>query len=89
MKCRYGLWGKDAGGESSNYQELRNLVETVEEECENDKLLDTELWIFSSREAVFTRVVMAGVICWITSTWQRQRWREGQSCCPGHRTGLG
>ena len=63
MKCRYGLWGKDAGGESSNYQELRNLVETVEEECENDKLLDTELWIFSSREAVFTRAAHHPSFC--------------------------
>ena len=50
----------------------------MEEECENGKLLDTELWIFSSREAVFTRVVMAGVICWIMSTWQRQRHSAGE-----------
>ena len=27
------LWGKDAEDQSSNYRELRNLVETVEEEA--------------------------------------------------------
>ena len=28
---RFGIWGKDAKDGSSNYRELRNLVETVEE----------------------------------------------------------
>jgi hypothetical protein len=30
---RFGIWGKDAEDQSSKYRELRNLVETVEEEA--------------------------------------------------------
>jgi hypothetical protein len=44
---RYGLWGRDAEDQSSNYRELRNLVEAVEEEAQVDYLKDGELWIFT------------------------------------------
>jgi hypothetical protein len=55
---RYGLWGKDAEDESSNYRELRNLVETVEEEAHVGYLTQGELWIFtdnSTAESCFFR----------------------------------
>ncbi len=43
---RFGLWGRDAEDESSYCQELKNLVEMVEEEAANGHLRDSELWIF-------------------------------------------
>ncbi len=44
---RFGLWGKDKEDKSSNYRELRNLVETVEEEAREGYLKDSELWLFT------------------------------------------
>ena len=44
---RFGLWGKDAEDQSSNYRELRNLVETVEEEALNGYLTGGEFWLFT------------------------------------------
>ena len=44
---RFGIWGKDAEDGSSNYRELRNLVETVEEEAAEEYLEGGELWIFT------------------------------------------
>ena len=44
---QYGLWGKDSENQSSNYRELRNLVETVEEEARVGYLNHGELWIFT------------------------------------------
>ncbi len=55
---RVGIWGRDAEGESSNYRELRNLVETVEEEAAQGHLEDGELWLFtdnSTAESCFFR----------------------------------
>jgi hypothetical protein len=55
---RVGVWGSDVDGESSNYRELRNLVEAVEVETEEGKLRDTEVFLFtdnSTAEAVFYR----------------------------------
>jgi hypothetical protein len=55
---RYGLWGRDAENKSSNYRELRNLVETVEEETQAGYLDHGELWIFtdnSTAESCFFR----------------------------------
>ena len=54
--ARNGLWGKDTEDASSNYRELRNLVETVEEEARQGHLRGCELWIFtdnSTAEACF------------------------------------
>jgi hypothetical protein len=45
---RFGLWGKDAEDASSNYQELWNLVETVEQEAGSRVLEGNELWIFTN-----------------------------------------
>jgi hypothetical protein len=44
---RFGLWGKDKEDKSSNYRELRNLVETVEEEAREGYLKDSKLWLFT------------------------------------------
>ena len=44
---RFGIWGKDAEDQSSNYRELRNLVETVEEEALNGYLTGGEFWLFT------------------------------------------
>ena len=55
---RYGLWGKDDEAQSSNYRELRNLVDTVEEEANEGHLNESELWLFtdnSTAEGCFYR----------------------------------
>ena len=47
LKIRHGLWGRDTNKMSSNYRELRNLVETVEEEVIEGKINVSELFIFT------------------------------------------
>jgi len=44
---RQGLWGKDANDASSNYRELRNLVETIEEAMVMSDLKGAEVFIFT------------------------------------------
>jgi hypothetical protein len=44
---RFGIWGKDAKDQSSNYFELCNLIETVEEEAKEGYLKGGELWLFT------------------------------------------
>ena len=44
---RFGIWGSDNEERSSNYRELCNLVETVEEEAKGGHIKDGELWIFT------------------------------------------
>jgi hypothetical protein len=44
---RFGLWGKDKEDKSSNYRELRNLVETVKKEAGKGYLRNSELWLFT------------------------------------------
>ena len=55
---RFGIWGKDAEDQSSNYRELRNLIETVEEEALNGYLtgglLPGRLFIETTSRASFT-----------------------------------
>ena len=58
VSYRVGTWGNDAENESSNYRELRNLVETAEEEAAAGKLSSTEFFIFtdnSTAESSFYR----------------------------------
>ena len=43
----FGLWGRDVDDASSNFRELFNLVETVEEEAGAGYLRHTELWLFT------------------------------------------
>lgn len=55
---RMGIWGRDAEDKSSNYRELRNLVEHVESEATKGNLSNTELFIFtdnSTAEGAFYR----------------------------------
>eukprot|EP00985_Skeletonema_marinoi_P010070 scaffold4746_cov136-Skeletonema_marinoi.AAC.2 len=54
-----GIWGKDIEDESSNYRELRNLVETAEEEARKGNLSNTEFFLFtdnSTAESGYGRV---------------------------------
>ena len=42
---RVGIWGSDAEDESSNYRELRNLVEDFESEAESGRMRNTEAFL--------------------------------------------
>ena len=44
---RFGVWGEDSDGPSSNYRELRNLVETLEALGLEGKLEGKEIFIFT------------------------------------------
>ena len=43
----HGIWGPDAEGQSSNYRELRNLVESIEEGMQSGLLRGSEVFIFT------------------------------------------
>ncbi len=45
----FGLWARDEEGESSNYRELQNLVETVKEKAGAGYLTHGKLWIFTDK----------------------------------------
>ena len=47
LRVRYGIWGRDLNKISSNYRELCNLVETIEEEVKCGSLIGSELFIFT------------------------------------------
>ena len=58
VQGRFGVWGTEAEDKSSNYQELRNLVEMVEEEAQTGRLSNVELWLFtnnSTAESCFAK----------------------------------
>jgi hypothetical protein len=42
---RHGIWGHDMDHHSSNFRELRNLVDTIQESLGAGELVDTELFI--------------------------------------------
>jgi hypothetical protein len=44
---RHGLWGRDADSMSSNFKELCNLVDSIEEGVQSRELADTELFILT------------------------------------------
>jgi hypothetical protein len=44
---RHGLWGRDADHTSSNYKELRNLVEALEAGVQSGDLDRTEIFLFT------------------------------------------
>ena len=55
---RFGVWGRDEEDKSSNYRELCNLVDAVEDEARAGRLEHSELWMFtdySPAESCFTR----------------------------------
>ena len=47
IKYRLGRWGKDMNNSSSNYRELRNLVEALEEMQEDGFLKGAEVFMFT------------------------------------------
>ena len=47
LHTQYGLWPRDVEDQSSNYRELKNLVDTVEEESKAGYLQGSELWLFT------------------------------------------
>jgi hypothetical protein len=58
IRFRIGLWSPMEEEESSNYKELKNLVDTIGEEAKEGKLGDCELFIFtnnSTAEGCFYR----------------------------------
>jgi hypothetical protein len=44
---RQGVWGRDADNVSSNYRELRNLVEAIEDGVQSGDLAEAELFVFT------------------------------------------
>jgi hypothetical protein len=52
LHSRYGLRKRYKEGQSSNYWELRNLVNTVEEEAKEGYLKGGELWLFPDNSTV-------------------------------------
>ena len=56
VNYRFGVWGRDNVDKSSNYRELRNLVETLEEIAQKQGLHGVEIYFFtdnSTAEAAF------------------------------------
>jgi len=56
IRIRFGVWGADENKQSSNYRELRNLVEALEDLWEKGELTGVEIFIFtdnSTAEATF------------------------------------
>ena len=47
LHFRYGQWASSISEKSSNYRELRNLVDTLEGLCANGKLKGCELFLFT------------------------------------------
>ena len=47
LLVRHGVWGRDADSVSSNYRELRNLVDAVEAGVATGDLNNAELFIFT------------------------------------------
>jgi hypothetical protein len=55
---RYGLWGRDVESMTSNYRELRNLVEVLEDGVASGTLKHSEIFLFTDNftaEAAFYR----------------------------------
>lgn len=47
LKFRFGVWGEAGKGRSSNYRELRNLIETLEHMGEKGSLKGKEVFVFT------------------------------------------
>ena len=46
---RFGVWGKEGDGSSSNYRELRNLIETLERLGELGEIIGREVFLFTDK----------------------------------------
>jgi hypothetical protein len=58
IRYRFGRWGGESEGSSSNYRELKNLVESLEEMGKKDELSGVEVFLFtdnSTAEAACAR----------------------------------
>ena len=58
LKYRFGRWGSDGVGTSSNFQVLSNLVDSLEEMNERSELLGVEVFLVTDNataEAAFSR----------------------------------
>ena len=58
VSWRFGVWGVEEQGTSSNYKELRNLVETLEDLGRKGELVGREVFIFTDNmvsEAVIAK----------------------------------
>jgi len=56
IRIRFGVWGADENEQSSNYRELQNLVEALEDLWEKGELTGVEIFIFtdnSTAEATY------------------------------------
>jgi hypothetical protein len=56
ISYRFGIWGEEMEGSSSNLRELANLVDTLDEMSKEDELKGTEIFMFtdnSTSEAAF------------------------------------
>ena len=51
LKIRHGIWGSDSNKHSSNYKELRNIVETIELEVLSGLLQGKEMFIFGRTDS--------------------------------------
>ena len=47
VSYRFGTWGSDGSSKSSNYRELRNLVDTLEDLSVNEDLSGMEMFLFT------------------------------------------
>jgi hypothetical protein len=58
ISYRIGVWGSDSDDVTSNFRELRNVVESIEDQVEKGKLKNAELFMFtdnSTAESAFYR----------------------------------
>ena len=58
VKFRHGLWSPKESEESSNYRELQNLVEALEENCTQERLKNVLFILFTDNivsEAAFAK----------------------------------
>jgi len=58
LRIRYGVWGTDNEGRSSNFRELRNLTEALEDNWETGDLHGAEVFVFtdnSTAESAYHR----------------------------------
>jgi len=59
LRCRIGVWGRDAKDALSNYRELRNVVETLEDAEANGDLADAQVF-FCTDNSVAEMVIYKG-----------------------------
>ena len=64
LKYRFGCWGKDEAVASSNYKELKNLVEALQDMAQDGDLQDTEIFLFTNNsvaESVYYKGLLENI----------------------------